>query len=46
MNIATVIALKNELLPALDELRDNLYGKQIAFADVVKIGRTHMQVRR
>ncbi|NVO14009.1 MAG: class II fumarate hydratase [Rhodoplanes sp.] len=42
MQIATAIELRDRLLPALETLRDTLAGKAAAFADVVKIGRTHL----
>jgi fumarate hydratase, class II len=43
MNLAAVLALERDLLPALAALRDTLDAKAAAFADVVKIGRTHLQ---
>ena len=43
MNIAAVERLTHRLLPAVQRLRDTLDGKAKAFADVVKIGRTHLQ---
>ena len=43
MHIAAVEVLDKDLLPALDELRDCLGEKAKAYADVVKIGRTHLQ---
>ena len=43
MNVAAVQALEEQLLPALGTLRDTLAAKSAAFADVVKIGRTHLQ---
>ena len=42
MHIAAVIAVE-EMLPKVQVLRDTLDGKSKAFADVVKIGRTHLQ---
>lgn len=43
MSVAAVLALEGRLLPALTDLRDTLAAKSRAFADVVKIGRTHLQ---
>jgi fumarate hydratase, class II len=43
MNVAAVQALSGALLPALRRLRDTLARKSAAFADIVKIGRTHLQ---
>jgi fumarate hydratase class II len=43
MSVAAVEAVTARLLPPLEQLRDTLRGKAEAFADVVKIGRTHLQ---
>ena len=43
MSVAALQALDNRLLPALGTLRATLAEKSAAFADVVKIGRTHLQ---
>ena len=43
MNVAAVVAIEERLFPALTVLRDTLYAKAKTFADVVKIGRTHLQ---
>ncbi len=43
MSVAAVCAIEERLLPALETLRDTLAAKSAAFADVVKIGRTHLQ---
>jgi fumarate hydratase class II len=43
MNLAATQALQTELLPALGRLRDTLRAKSRLFADIVKIGRTHLQ---
>ncbi|MFA5959608.1 MAG: class II fumarate hydratase [Tatlockia sp.] len=43
MHIATAMAIQEKLLPAVRSLRDALYKKQLAFKDIVKIGRTHLQ---
>jgi len=42
MHIAAVIAVE-EMLPKVQLLRDTLDGKAKAFANIVKIGRTHLQ---
>ncbi len=43
MNVAAVLAIEQRLLPALATLRETLAAKSTAFADVMKIGRTHLQ---
>jgi fumarate hydratase class II len=43
MRIAEVVAVTDNLIPALTQLRTTLQGKVEAFGDVVKIGRTHLQ---
>ena len=43
MHIAAVEVLENDLLPNVKILRDTLDAKAKEFADVVKIGRTHLQ---
>jgi fumarate hydratase class II len=43
MHIAAAIAFQRTLLPAVQRLRDGLAEKMIAFQDIVKIGRTHLQ---
>ena len=43
MSVAALLAIETRLLPALATLRDTLAAKSTAFADVVKIGRTHLQ---
>jgi fumarate hydratase class II len=43
MHIATVEQMSNVLLPALSELRDTFAAKSKAYADVVMVGRTHLQ---
>ena len=43
MNVAAMQAISAALLPALSGLRDTLKAKSAAFADIVKIGRTHLQ---
>ncbi|MGG7447167.1 class II fumarate hydratase [Kosakonia oryzendophytica] len=43
MHVAAVIAVREHLLPQLQVLKQTLSEKSIAFADIVKIGRTHLQ---
>ena len=43
LHIATALATRDTLLPALDRLTASLKAKAEAFADIVKIGRTHTQ---
>jgi fumarate hydratase class II len=43
MNIAAVEEVTHRLVPSVRRLRDALAAKAEAFADVVKIGRTHLQ---
>jgi fumarate hydratase class II len=43
MHIAAVRSIVDDLIPALEQLHGALRGKQEAFADIVKIGRTHTQ---
>ncbi|MFK7692114.1 class II fumarate hydratase [Paenibacillus sp. HJGM_3] len=43
MHVAGVLAARQRLLPALAELERTLERKVAAFADIVKIGRTHLQ---
>ena len=43
MRIAEVVAVTDDLIPALNQLKDTLDNKAKVFADVVKIGRTHLQ---
>ncbi len=43
MHIAAAGQLEGKLIPAVRELRDALDAKAREFADVVKIGRTHLQ---
>jgi fumarate hydratase class II len=43
MSVAAVEAIETRLLPALQTLRATLDEKAQAFADIVKIGRTHLQ---
>jgi fumarate hydratase class II len=43
MHVAAVLAIEHRLLPALAVLRATLQAKAVAFADIIKIGRTHLQ---
>ncbi|HHD79574.1 MAG TPA: class II fumarate hydratase [Epsilonproteobacteria bacterium] len=43
MRIAEVVAVTDNLIPALKQLKNTLDSKAKAFADLVKIGRTHLQ---
>jgi fumarate hydratase class II len=43
MHIVAVLELTDRLLPALAVLHGSLAAKASAFADVIKIGRTHLQ---
>ena len=43
MHVAACLSLTEKLLPALRMLRTRLAEKSAAFADIVKIGRTHLQ---
>ena len=43
MNIAAAESVSRRLLPALDALHATMQAKAKSFADIVKIGRTHLQ---
>ncbi|KAG8686872.1 fumarase fum1 [Ceratobasidium sp. 423] len=43
MHIAAVTELREQLIPALTELRDAFAAKQKVFENIIKIGRTHLQ---
>ncbi|HBK00888.1 MAG TPA: class II fumarate hydratase [Delftia acidovorans] len=43
MHVAAVTAIEQKLLPAIALLRNTLQAKSEAYADIVKIGRTHLQ---
>ena len=45
MHIAAVTEINQSLLPALVDLRDTLDKKAKSFDHIIKIGRTHLQVR-
>jgi fumarate hydratase class II len=43
MHVAAAVGVKQRLMPAVKALRDALDAKARAWADIVKIGRTHLQ---
>jgi fumarate hydratase class II len=43
MHIAAAVAVTGGLIPSLTALRDALAAKAVAWKDIVKIGRTHLQ---
>tara|TARA_Y100001970_G_C14253141_1_gene873300 strand:+ start:631 stop:2031 length:1401 start_codon:yes stop_codon:yes gene_type:complete len=43
INIAAVESIHNQLLPALNELREVLNLKSVEFDSIIKLGRTHLQ---
>jgi fumarate hydratase, class II len=43
MSIAAATETARRLLPAVKKLRDVLLAKSLEFADIVKVGRTHLQ---
>ncbi|RED60611.1 class II fumarate hydratase [Cohnella phaseoli] len=43
MHIAALVAVEDLVLPAIDKLKATLQAKSEQFADVIKIGRTHLQ---
>jgi fumarate hydratase, class II len=43
MHIATVLELEHRLMPAVAALRAAIWTKAVAWVDVVKLGRTHLQ---
>jgi fumarate hydratase, class II len=43
MNVAAALAVKQRLMPAVRALRDALDTKARSWAEIVKIGRTHLQ---
>ena len=43
IHIAGVVAIENNLLPALSKLKETFNKKADEFKDVIKIGRTHLQ---
>lgn len=45
MHVSAVVEISKSLLPALQKLHDAMYAKQLEFDHIIKIGRTHLQVR-
>lgn len=43
MHIATILSVKQKLLPALEKMYDILSAQSKEWAEIVKIGRTHLQ---
>ena len=43
IHIASLTAIKNQLIPSLDQFHGTLSAKSTEFKDVIKIGRTHLQ---
>jgi fumarate hydratase, class II len=43
MHVSAAAAIRHELTPQLEKLRDALAAKATAFSSIVKIGRTHLQ---
>jgi fumarate hydratase class II len=43
MHVATLYSVKNELIPAIDQLVRTLSDKIEEFKDIIKVGRTHLQ---
>ncbi len=43
MHLATAQAVEQQLLPSVRALRDSIDAKALEWADVVKVGRTHLQ---
>ncbi len=43
MHICAITVLNEQLYPAIDKLRETLHKLSIAYADTIKIGRTHLQ---
>lgn len=43
MHIAGVLSIQERLLPSVRKMRDRLQQKAEDFADIIKIGRTHLQ---
>ena len=43
LHVATALAVRNDLLPALNRLTDALAAKSAGWQGIVKIGRTHLQ---
>jgi fumarate hydratase class II len=46
MNIAAAVNVKQRLVPAVEALRNAIAAKSKEWENIVKIGRTHMQLSR
>lgn len=44
MHVAVAMEIENLLIPNLSSLCNTLHTKALEFKDIVKIGRTHLQV--
>jgi fumarate hydratase class II len=43
MHVAAALAVRDSLLPALDALHASVCARAVAFAGIIKVGRTHLQ---
>ena len=43
MHISTMLSAKNHLIPTMERFHDELNTKAKEFADIIKVGRTHLQ---
>lgn len=43
LHVSAVVAVLEDLLPAIDKLKETLEDKSKQFDDIIKIGRTHLQ---
>lgn len=43
IHVAALTAIRRELLPGLEKLHGSLAGKAVDFAEILKLGRTHLQ---
>jgi fumarate hydratase class II len=43
MHVAALVAVEDQLLPAIGQLKTTLRNKSESFRDIIKIGRTHLQ---
>ncbi len=43
MSVAAVLSVTGDLSPKVRRLRETLAAKSLAFADIIKVGRTHLQ---
>jgi len=44
MHISVALLIRDKLLPGLQKLHDALDAKSREFTDIIKVGRTHVQV--